>query len=273
MQSSQPVPPSTQFSELRLWHSILAGLIGGWVLIIVSPLGSNYNKFTFFQLLLDPIFLVAVLVQAMPAVIGAIVLWLFCWIIRPFRPAAALTAFIGCLAISFGLFYGNYIEKTQLEKPLESSIDKTLVISQNPTPPIAPTVSVVPKRGWNLSSLPDVIDGRWKLVLIYPAEAKIYLDTESITGNSYETAFWVKTFFTKPSSANIIATDKALYVTDVTHWFFQCSERTAARGDRDMYDIDGNHVRFDPGDQDKRFFSIVPSDTTSEALFNVICKR
>jgi hypothetical protein len=40
-----------------------------------------------------------------------------------------------------------------------------------------------------------------------------------------------------------------------------------------MYDIDGNHVRFDPGDQDKRFISIVPGDTISEALFDVICKR
>lgn len=146
MQSSQPKPSNSPLFELQLWHSISAGLIGGWILVVGSTWGNNYNKLTFFQLLLDPIFLVAVLVQALPAVIGAILLWLFCWIVRPFRHAAALTAFIGCLVISFGLFYGNYIEKTQIETPHHPSVNSAALDSHT-NMPLATTIQAYQNTG------------------------------------------------------------------------------------------------------------------------------
>lgn len=126
-------------------------------------------------------------------------------------------------------------------------------------------------NGWNLKKLPNLIDGRWQLFASNQYSSD-YFDKQSITGDGYQMAVWVKSYLSKgyPDFSGTI-----YHTSSISHIFVRCTERTLAEGEKHMYAMNGLEVRdgYVHSDSKKLFDPIQPGDRFKESIFKLACKQ
>lgn len=260
---------NAQLSAFRIWHSLLIGLVAGWVLAVQSSenLNNAFSKMSNLQLLVQPGFLgIVVGFAVFPIAVGTLG-WFVAKVVPQFRTYAPHTA-LACTIVTFLILFSGATIQKSLPKTMEKTNENSAIQSHSVISIPSSQTTEVPsnvEQGWNLSALPDVIDGRWKLIHVHPMN-KRFLDTQSINTSPPYSTVWIKTFFQTPFESGV--------TTTITHVFIRCSTRSSAIGDTHGYTKDGterDYLNFK--DNNKIFSPITPDDAEGELLFNMLCQK
>lgn len=247
--------------SLSLGHILIVGAIGGWILAaqLSENSGDAFSKLTTLQRVFQPGFLGLTAGMAAGPIGAGIVGWLVAKAIPRLQAYAPHTALLLTVSVFLMSLAGGNIQNKQQAK-LTSQVDNI-------------SIPAVAEQGWDLSSLSDVLEGRWELISTNQT-AKTYIDTQSTSGNTYQSAVWLKRFLKSPSSARLLDERSPDYVTEIMHIFIRCEDRSWALGDVHYYATSGTEVSGDYFDDNKKTFSsIQPGDVNNEKLFKMLCVR
>jgi hypothetical protein len=107
----------------------------------------------------------------------------------------------------------------------------------------------------------------WK-VFQWNNDTTLRYDTESITHKGKITATWVSATYAQPA----VRPGYSVPLTrQVSHWIFNCADKTTAIGQVVSYGADGNQVDSNPGDPND-FRSVTPH-SVADAMMNTVCPR
>jgi hypothetical protein len=228
--------------------------------------GNGFAAFSNLQRLTQPGFIGMAAGQAVAPIGAGLVCWVIAKAVPSLRNYAAPGAMAGVVAVLVAMLTGEYSLNLQRNNSAASVEPVPAQVSKAATP--AP----VPTEGWDLSSLPNSIDGRWSLVETTP-DAKTYVDIQSVTGDTYQRNFWIKTYLKTGEFVSHFADSGPRYSTSLSHAFLRCPERTYAFGDNYTYSRSGVELKMRPGDSTKTFASVVPGDALNEMLFRLVCSN
>lgn len=126
--------------------------------------------------------------------------------------------------------------------------------------------------GWNLATMPDTLEGRWKLVDKTQFH-RLYIDMQSITSRTVYVRFWLKTAFAEP--LNLMGLKRGLDTLPVTwleHVFINCTRREYAYGQRKGWTRTNSPVEYPfSSDEGRIYKAILPDGGLEERLFNALC--
>lgn len=181
------------------------------------------------------------------------------------------------LALIVGLVaYIAVLISAEIFLSIKNSRVSTQPVSGVPKDGSSSSKGFISTPGWNLSTLPREIDGRWTRISTSPSphESLSYIDSKSISGDTYVTGVWIRQYLSITSPVDLLDEDSIRYSTLQFHLFVNCSDRTAAVEEFSYFNTNGKQL-YDKNSWrtqgTKTYHAIKPGDAVEEAAFDAVC--